>query len=279
MINYQLVNIRRTDMQALSLKALNSKYLIEAQRNEPYFAIVKLWQPVAATVDGELHQFQKGELAFIRPGCQLDFLNAEEGDGYIFLFTASFYERSKEDSALLNSSLFFGSHPIVVIDDPLRDEQSFHQLIERLENVSQRGEVIFPLMAHHFLEALLLEGYHGLNASIYMEKQEKQLDLSLVNNFSVLVHKYYREYTSVQFYAEQLHVTPRKLTECCLAITGKSAKTLITDVLVRQALRYIRHTNLSIAQISYEMGFNDESNFRNFVKKRTGNIPRTYREN
>lgn len=93
-----------------------------------------------------------------------------------------------------------------------------------------------------------------------------------------MVHKHFKEQSNVQFYADKLHVTPRKLTEMCLAIWGKTAKTVISDIVLKEALRYIKHTDLSISQIAYEMGFTDESNFRHFVKKCTGNIPMSYRQ-
>lgn len=263
----------------LSLNAFKAICLVKDQSSEPFFFVIKLMQATDVTVNEEFYHFLKGQLVFIRPGSEIDFLDANEAAGYIFCFTGSFYERSIEDSTILNSALFFGSESVLVIDDHMHEKQFFVQIVDRVHKASQEEETIFKFTAHHCLETLLLDGYHYLANSTQIQNQKNPADLSLVNNFSILVHKYYREYTSVQFYAEQLHVTPRKLSESCLTITGKSAKTMITEVLVRQALRYIKHTNLSISQISYEMGFNDESNFRNFVKRRTGNIPRAYREN
>lgn len=248
------------------------------QNRADFFTIIKTFEPIAIVVEKEKYHLRANQMIFVGPGRLIDMSNLRVGRGYVLRFTAEFYERSVEDTATIHSSVFFGERPVLYHDSCFGEQVFNQQIAIRLGRAHMQGDYIFDLIAHHCVESLLLDVYHEVSAGGQMPQPKNTSDIGLVNHFSMLIHKHCREYTYVQFYADQLHVTARKLTDICLAMTGKTAKSMILSVLVQQAVRYIKHTNLSISQISYEMGFNDESNFRNFVKKQTGHIPRALRE-
>lgn len=91
------------------------------------------------------------------------------------------------------------------------------------------------------------------------------------------MNKDYRLNKTVKYYADQLHVTPRRLTEMTEKVSGKTPKQLITEKVVQESLRLLRHSKFTITQIAYEMEFNDEANFSNFIKKNLGQTPRELR--
>lgn len=241
------------------------------------FSIVRTCSPVRIKIGPTLYDFATGELIFVGPRDDIEFAQPIAGEGYLCWFTADFYQRSKLDTEILNSELFFGSQPFLAMRD-YRTELMFKKLfVERLKGCTEY-RTIDMMVAHHCFESLLLEGYQTMESLQTTRESAEVTAVELFNRFSVLLHKHYREHTSVQYYADRLHLSPRKLTELCSAVAGKSAKCVISTVVAQQALRYIKHTNLSISQISYEMGFSDESNFRNFFKRQTGNNPLSYRQ-
>lgn len=242
-----------------------------------FFSIVRTCSPVRIKIGPTFYDFATGELIFIGPRDDIEIAQPIAAEGYLCWFTADFYQRSKLDTEILNSELFFGSHPFLSMRD-YRTDLVFNKLfVERLKGCAEY-RTIDMMVAHHCFESLLLEGYQTM---LSLETTHGSADIAAVqlfNRFSVLLHKHYREHTSVQYYADRLHLSPRKLTELCSAVAGKSAKCVISSVVAQQALRYIKHTDLSISQISYEMGFSDESNFRNFFKRQTGSNPLFYRQ-
>jgi AraC-like DNA-binding protein len=247
------------------------------QKGQDFFTVIKTFEPIDIVVENERYDLKANQMIFVGPGRSIDLSNARMGNGYVLCFTAAFYERSVEDAAAINSPMFFGEGPFLYHDSCFSECAFNQQIVCRLRRAEVQGDHLLDLVAHHCVESLLLDVYHKVSAGD--NRRKKRTDIGLVNHFSILIHKHCREYTHVQFYADQLHVTARRLTDICLAMTGKTAKSMILSVVVQQAVRYIKYTNLSISQISYEMGFNDESNFRNFVKKQTGYIPRALREN
>lgn len=241
------------------------------------FSIIRTVSPVSIKIGPTLYDFDASELLFIGPHYEVEIAEPITAEGFLLWFTADFYERSKADTEVLNSGLFFGNHPFLSMRE-CRTELIFNKLIvERLKGCTAY-RMIDMMVAHNCFESLLLEGYQTMLSKEISRGSADTATVQMFNRFTVLLHKHYREHTSVQYYADRLNVSPRKLTELCSAVASKSAKCVISNVVTQQALRYIQHTDLSISQISYEMGFSDESNFRNFFKRQTGGNPLSYRQ-
>src|SRR5208282_3886417 len=68
-----------------------------------------------------------------------------------------------------------------------------------------------------------------------------------------------RASTSVRDYAKMLGVTPSHLSEALRLETGLTAGDLIRARLLLEAKRLLLHSELTIAEIGYELGFEDPS--------------------
>ena len=88
-------------------------------------------------------------------------------------------------------------------------------------------------------------------------------------------HPHERE---VQWYAKQLNITPKYLSEICKAHSGKSASEWIADVTVTELKHYLRNTTLPIHEIAKEMDFPNASFFCQYTKKHTGLTPNHFRK-
>jgi len=268
----------RMQFGTTKLAELRAQKMRNVSQNSDIFFIIRAFSAVTIKIDLTSYDFIAGELIFIGPTQRVEILAPWSADGFLIWFTADFYERSKADTEIINSGLFFGNHSFISMQDTYRDDWTFKKLIvERLAGCAE-DYMVDMMVAHHCIESLLLDGYQAMFTQERSKEKGGVVALQVFNQFSILLHKHYREHSSVQYYANRLHLSPRKLTELCFAIAGKSAKCVISDVVTRQALRYIKHTALSISQISYEMGFSDESNFRNFFKRQTGSNPLSYRQ-
>jgi AraC-like DNA-binding protein len=56
-------------------------------------------------------------------------------------------------------------------------------------------------------------------------------------------------------------------------VLGKPAKQVIVEKLVSESTKLLRYSNYTISQIAFEIGFTNEANFTNFIKKNTGKTP------
>lgn len=83
---------------------------------------------------------------------------------------------------------------------------------------------------------------------------------------------------SVQFYAEQLHISPKYFNTICKQVTGKTASTIINEELVNQAKIMLNDPDLSIKQIASTLGFSNQSHFGTFIHRNTGLSPQALRK-
>lgn len=83
---------------------------------------------------------------------------------------------------------------------------------------------------------------------------------------------------TVEFLAGQLHVSPRYLSDMLRAHTGRNAQRHIHDKLIEKAKEYLTATELSVAQIAYQLGFGQPQSFNKLFKKKTDSTPVAFRQ-
>ena len=82
-----------------------------------------------------------------------------------------------------------------------------------------------------------------------------------MRQFDVLLNQHYRTKRSVSDYAPLPHVTANHLNALCRWVFSKTASALIHErVMMAQGL--LSYSALSVAQVSYELGFEDASYLR-----------------
>lgn len=97
--------------------------------------------------------------------------------------------------------------------------------------------------------------------------------------FNMLIDKFYKEHKNVGFYAQELHITANYLNVLCKKHLKLSANSLITSRVVLQAKRLLENTDLSIKEISQELGFVDQAYFSHVFKNHTSLSPSDFRIN
>lgn len=99
----------------------------------------------------------------------------------------------------------------------------------------------------------------------------------LYNSFIALVASYYRHEHKVYFYAQRLSVTPRYLAASTHQTIGRSPKHIIDSYLIEEAKAMLSSTNLTIQEISNQLGFSSQSVFSRFFSSYTSQSPASYR--
>jgi len=82
----------------------------------------------------------------------------------------------------------------------------------------------------------------------------------------------------VQWYAQELKITPKYLSEICKERSGKSAGQWIADITVSEIKHYLHNSTLPIREIARVMEFPNASFFCQYTKKHTGLTPNHYRK-
>jgi len=92
-----------------------------------------------------------------------------------------------------------------------------------------------------------------------------------------LVETNCHEHHTVEWYADQLHLAPKYLSNTVHKTLNTSPNAYIDQALIRHAKTLLSSTSLSIQQISDRLGFQNQSHFGTFFKRQTGFSPSAFR--
>lgn len=97
-------------------------------------------------------------------------------------------------------------------------------------------------------------------------------------NFLKILEENYHRPEGVDFYAEKLFMSARNLNNICHQIMQMSVSEIIEARKLIEAKNMLIHTDKSISEIGFELGYNEKAYFTNVFKKRTGQTPSEFRE-
>ncbi|MCD1117760.1 helix-turn-helix domain-containing protein [Chryseobacterium turcicum] len=243
-----------------------------------YFAIYLVAEDLNITVENKPYHISGGNSVFIGPQKNVEFGNAMGKEIYAIVFSKEFFDKTSKDSIYLNSNIFFNSTSNIFVA-PYFGNNEYNKiiLIERLKRFSAIDEEsIYFSAAHNAIESLILDAH--LHIDHKNEPKEHLESVSLVNRFTVILQRDYKTEKKVIHYASELRVSSRKLTDMAEFVYGKSAKQMIIEKVTFECEKAIKFSSKTLSEIAFDLGFKDEGNFSNFVKKHSGKKPSDMRE-
>lgn len=121
-------------------------------------------------------------------------------------------------------------------------------------------------------ELKLIYAKYFTSEALHVSRAEK-----IVMKFLTVLSIHCRKHHTVQFYAGALYVTSGYLNSVVKQVTGKSAKKLITEAVLTEALKLLEDSVYTIAEIAEELEFSSASAFDIFFRKLMGCTPSEYR--
>lgn len=103
------------------------------------------------------------------------------------------------------------------------------------------------------------------------------VDKLLLKSFQLKINERFRELREVSEYASLLNISAGHLSEVVKNQSGKPAIKHIHERQVLEARRLLFHTNNSLKEIAFDLGFSDASYFNRFFKRECNITPVEYR--
>jgi AraC family transcriptional regulator, transcriptional activator of pobA len=94
--------------------------------------------------------------------------------------------------------------------------------------------------------------------------------------FQNQIGQHLSEKLSITEYAARLRISATHLNRVCREVAGKSALDVVHDRIIQEAKRSFAYTVMPVAEVAYQLGFNDPSYFSRFFKDKTGLSPKSY---
>lgn len=99
----------------------------------------------------------------------------------------------------------------------------------------------------------------------------------LLNNYFDDETALLKRVPSVQYLADQLHVSPRYLGDMLRALTGQNTQQHIHNKLIEKAKEVLTFSDLTIGEIAYQLGFEHTQSFSKLFKSKTNYSPLEFR--
>jgi len=100
--------------------------------------------------------------------------------------------------------------------------------------------------------------------------------LGIFKTFLKSVRKSTSPHKPINDYAKEQHITPVHLNRVCRSVAKKTATEIVQDYYIAEAKKYFSHTSQSIAEVAYQLNFEDPAYFSRYFKKREGVSPKAF---
>ncbi|KAI9449251.1 helix-turn-helix domain-containing protein [Russula earlei] len=169
------------------------------------------------------------------------------------VFSTDFLAEQHNNSLFVESFNFFKTTAVPVI-----------------YNDGPGGAVILQMLG--FIELALKDEGNSYHAQIC-----QSILTTMLYVIADLYDKHHVIQRTVHFYAEQLFVSSKHLTETVKEVTGKTAGEWIDEAIILEAKVVLHNSGIGVAEVANSLHFPDQSSFGKFFKKHTGYSPSQFR--
>ena len=211
-------------------------------------------------------------------------VNGEEfsvsaGDCFLLPPHHAIIGRHKADDPLLVMNVHFSfiNDGIAVCDLPLSkryvaDRRFFQRLLERViyahyQENSQKAEL--------WLSSALEEFFSSPDE--VQKESISSLHIGYIDDMCRKINENVAQYSSLEYFADEFGYSPAYLGRLFHRITKVSFSQYLMNARINKAKLLLRSTDLSVSQISLELGYYDSGHFIRQFKKITAYTPKDYR--
>lgn len=228
-------------------------------------------------VDFQPYAFSPGSLLFISKG-QVHAFDVRPGiQGYLLLFTAEYLNTNLIHSEIISLYRLYNYHQHSPLLQPQETKnEAFHNVFKEIEreyeypDLQQKDEILRLL-----LKVLLLKAERIMKTVIVEQKNAEWF--ILFSRFQEQLGNNYASTRSVTEYARMLKISPKHLNTICKSASSTTAKQYIDNFMILETKRVLATSDGSIQEISYELGFDEPTNFVKYFKKHTNQSPAQFR--
>jgi len=201
--------------------------------------------------------------------------------GYSCLFTEDFmpmhtYLRPSD------WTVFNGTGQSVFYLDNKQNEQfatMFRKMIaEQGTEYRHKYELLFLYVLECIHAALKLETETISNNVTAAKRLADAFQTLLAGQFPLITPDQRIENRYPQDFADKLAVHTNHLNRAIKTVTGSTTTKLLTERIMQEASALLVHSNWSIGQISYSLGFDEPTHFTQAFRRYTGHTPSTLRK-
>ncbi|APZ45739.1 AraC family transcriptional regulator [Polaribacter reichenbachii] len=230
------------------------------------------------SVDYTDYEYTKGTILAIRKNNIHHFYNNNKVKGYFLIFKDEFLNSYLNQIEVSKTIQMFNELLVSPKTQSIEDE--FEEVIFLLKQIekefTERSDEYSLKIIRSLLHILITlihriksRGYNKVQLSNYLKEFIK---------FQGLLETHYSKSKKVNYYANLLGFSTKKLNTIVQYIADKPVKPFIDDLVIVKAKSFLLHTNLSVKEVAFKLGFKDPTNLYKYFRKHTKYTPEAFRK-
>ena len=231
------------------------------------------------TVDTKMHEVGAGDVIIIsEEQVVADYMLSRDCKGIALIMSYDFFQNIvsgvHELSALF---LFARTHPVFHLDN--NQTKALENDIQHIkEKIIDTGHRFRRELVMTMLKALIID----MSDIIYRFQQVGEAGQTraeaIFRDFIQTVEKNYRTERRVSWYAQQLCITSKYLSETVRTVSRRTPSDWIDSYVTRELRVMLRNSTMSIKQIADELNFANQSFMGKYFKEHVGMSPSQFRK-
>jgi AraC-like DNA-binding protein len=231
------------------------------------------------SIDTREQTVKPGDLLFISERHIVDnYMASPDFECLCIMVSTEFYHGFIQNVKNVSSLLLFSMNNPVVSLTP-REIQVYGNYYQTIrEKMSDRE--------HHYrtdlVKALLLAMFYDMSNVIWRVEQQGAKSQTRADvifaNFIRLLEQHFRQERRVSWYAEQLCITPKYLSEIVKQVSKRTPNEWIDNYVILEIRVLLKNSTKSIKEIAEELQFPNQSFLGKYFKEHIGVSPSQYRK-
>jgi AraC family transcriptional activator of pobA len=201
-----------------------------------------------------------------------------EYEGRAIIFTDDFFCKNELDVKFLRTTMLFSDLYDIAKINIHSEEKDLNITLGAMENEFQQSkDNLQSDILHNLLHVFLLQSEREIRKQGFNElKPNTNLDYLI--QFKDALEATFKSEKSVNKYASLLNISEKQLHKATTSIVEKTPKQIIDERILLEAKRLLAHSNFSIKEIAYDLGYEEPTNFIKYFKKHAESTPSEFRE-
>ncbi|MGZ5264500.1 MAG: helix-turn-helix domain-containing protein [Kaistella sp.] len=261
----------------LSFADLVSVFRVQNSFKTKFYALLMIESGEGTLmIDQEAFELKKGNVFFVNYNQVLRIDDVEGIKGEAVLFTRSFYNLIYTGNRKIKNDTAFSGLP-AMINFSKNDFIQLKSGISEMKKEWASPELLSKEIICLLLKAAMLKYIRKTDHTDYAGFKTNRKN-AYIEDFKNLVEQHFKERKRTSDYSAELTISANYLNALVKEKLDISAENYIQNRVILEAERLLLNTDLSVTEISFELGFSDKSHFGKYFKKLNKESPNAFRK-
>jgi AraC-like DNA-binding protein len=230
-------------------------------------------------IDFKQHKTDTDTLYFINKSQVYKLTDVDKAEGVLLYYNRDFYCVEIHDNEVSCDGILYNNvYEIPAIALSKTASGTIQNILDDIKYETNNEDVANEEMIRILLKQIIIKATRIWKSEHKIYETVKNQELDFLRKFSQLVELHFKNLHTVADYAKLLFVTPKNLNKKITQFGNQSPNDIIKDRIILEAKRLLAHTALTIKEIGYSLGYEDDAYFIRLFTKQIGVSPQQFRK-